>query len=169
MSFLSAKWKQISHCAWRDRWWHFWDHLLDEHLTNIFKNSEKTFLTWVKIVFGYEFMRTRFQYKTNVDIGSLFLAWCLKLASKYVAMWIFTKCVYEKWCGGLESFLGMSRHGKGFVCPGGKWLEVSEFTPTLWPYFLWSVNNNKEVRRATTRISMDGVKAFLKSLEVQAI
>ncbi|GLJ55845.1 hypothetical protein SUGI_1199150 [Cryptomeria japonica] len=63
----------------------------------------------------------------------------------------------------------MAMPDEGFVCSGKSWLHVSEFTPPLRPFLLWSANCNKEVCRASAQIGMNGIKDFLRTRNAQAI
>lgn len=147
----------------------FWGQISDERLTNIFRFEEKKFLTRIKIVFGDEYLRGQFKYRTNVEIASLFAAWCFELESKEEVEWIVRGCVREECCGDLDTFWRMTRDGVGFVCPNGTWLHISEFKPPPRPYLLWSANCNKEVHRAYAQIGMHEVKEYLKMWEKQEL
>lgn len=122
-----------------------WGPISNERLTNILLFQEKTFLTRVKIVFGDENLHGEFKYQMNVEIASMFLAWCFELESKEKVEWIVQSCIQEEWCGVLDSFLRMTRDEVGFMCPNGAWIHANEFKPPLHPYLLWSANYNKEV------------------------
>ncbi|GLJ15732.1 hypothetical protein SUGI_0258900 [Cryptomeria japonica] len=95
----------------------------------------------------------------------MFVSWCFELENTENVRWVVNSCVREERCGGLESFMRMTRDGKGFVCLDCHWLHVSEFHPPLHPYFIWSANCNKESRRAFAQIGMHGIKEYLKTWE----
>ncbi|GLJ21700.1 hypothetical protein SUGI_0404390 [Cryptomeria japonica] len=63
----------------------------------------------------------------------------------------------------------MARQGEGFIYPGGEWLHVGEFTPPLRPFLLWNASCNKEVRRASAQIWMQGIKDYLKAKEARKV
>lgn len=49
---------------------------------NVFKIENPMFLQMVDVLLGEEYMKSEYKYQTNVDIASLFLAWCLNLGNK---------------------------------------------------------------------------------------
>lgn len=63
----------------------------NEWLVNLFVFEEKTFITRVKILLGSEYLVGSFRYQNNLDIVSLFMAWCLELESQRLAENIVTK------------------------------------------------------------------------------
>lgn len=103
----------------------FWGRISDEGLSHVFKFEDRDFLNRVKIILEDEYTNAQFQYRTNADIATIFLAWCFELESKDMMEWLIRNYVKEEWCVGLERFMGMARDGEGFVFPGGVWLHVS--------------------------------------------
>ncbi|GLJ18847.1 hypothetical protein SUGI_0336600 [Cryptomeria japonica] len=146
----------------------FWGQISDERLSNVFRFEDHNFLTRIKIVLGEEYLKAQFKYQTNVDIATMFTAWCFELGVQKVR-WLVMNSVKEEWRGGLESFLLMLRDGSGFACPNGVWLHLSKFRPPLPPYLIWSADSSKEVRRASAQIGLHGVEECIRSWEKQGI
>lgn len=147
----------------------FWGRISDERLTHIFKIANQTLLNRVKIVLGDEYLNAQYRYRTNIDIASLFMAWCLELETSDSIFYLMHNYVKDDWCWSLANLIGMAHQGEGFVCPRGDWLHVGKLIPPLRPFLLWTANGNKEVRRASAQIGLQGIKDFLKSREAHIV
>ncbi|GLJ36814.1 hypothetical protein SUGI_0742610 [Cryptomeria japonica] len=143
----------------------FWGKILVECLKRVFKFKDDEFLHKVMVVLGESFLDAVYRYRTNADIASLFLAWCLKLCFKEEVFWIVMQCAREEWCWGLALFMAIARPGKGFVAVGGDWLHVGEVVPPLRPFFIWEAYQDKEICRVAVQIGLGEIKNYLRMLE----
>lgn len=53
-----------------------------------------------------------------------------------------------------------------FESVDGAWIHVSEFTPPLQPFFLWSATFDKEAKRSVAQAGMYGIVQYLETVDV---
>lgn len=75
---------------------------------NLFIYEDTTFLSVVNLILGLEYIDGGWKYRTNVDIVSLFMAWCLVLRPILKVREIMNRCVKKEWLGGMEALLGLA-------------------------------------------------------------
>lgn len=139
----------------------FWERISDDRLMNLFIYEDTAFLSAVKLILGLEYVDSGWKYRMNADIVSLFMAWCLELWLVLKVREIMKKHVKKEWLGGMEALLGLAWDMDDFEIVARAWIHVSEFTPPLWPFFLWSATFNKEARRSVAQAGMYDIVQYL--------